>query len=60
MRGVELATTGQDGGARGRPTFGEGGLGALAAGADTASVVPAERFLPELLPRVVGEDPVVV
>ena len=30
------------------------------AGADAAPVVPAERLLPDLLPRVVGENPVVV
>ena len=30
------------------------------AGADTASVVPADHFLPDLSPGVVGEDPVVV
>ena len=30
------------------------------AGADAAPVVPAERLLPDLLPRVVREDPVVV
>ena len=30
------------------------------AGADAAPVVPAERLLPDLLPRVVGETPVVV
>ena len=29
-------------------------------GADAAAVVPADRLLPDLLPRVVGEDPVVV
>ena len=30
------------------------------AGADAAPVVSAERLLPDLMPRVVGEDPVVV
>ena len=30
------------------------------AGADAASVVPAERLLLDLQPRVVGEDPAVV
>ena len=29
------------------------------AGADAAPVVPAESLLPDLLPRVVGENPVV-
>ena len=55
-----MATRGRDGGAEGVPTLAEGVLELQQAGADTAPVVPAERLLPDLLPRVVGEKPVVV
>ena len=42
------------------PPLAEGVPELQQAGADAAPVVPAERFLPDLLPRVVGENPVVV
>ena len=42
------------------PPLAEGVPELQQAGADAAPVVPAERLLPDLLPRVVGENPVVV
>ena len=42
------------------PPLAEGVPELQQAGADAAAVVPAERLLPDLLPPVVGEDPVVV
>ena len=42
------------------PPLAEGVPEFYQAGADTAPVVSAERLLPDLLPRVVGEIPVVV
>ena len=60
LGGGRAVTRGQDGGARGCPTAGEGGPELQQAGADAAPVVPAQRLLPNLLPRVVGENPVVV
>ena len=42
------------------PPLEEGVLEFQQAGADTALVVPTEHFLPDRLPRVVGEEPVVV
>ena len=60
-------TRGQDGGARGRSSFPEvvpplakGVPEFQQAGADTALIVPTERFQPDRLQRVVGEDPLVV
>ena len=60
MGGGRAATRGRDGGAGGRPTSGRGLPELQQAVADAAPVVPAERLLPDLLPRVVGENPVVV
>ena len=60
MGGGGAATRARDGGARGRPTAGGRGPAAQQAGADTAPVVPVERLLPDLLPRVVRENPVVM
>ena len=42
------------------PPLAEGVSELQQAGADAVPVVPAERLLPDLLPRVVGENPVVV
>ena len=42
------------------PPLAKGVPGLQQAGADAAPVVPAEPLLPDLLPRVVGENPVVV
>ena len=42
------------------PQLAKGFLDLQQAGADTAPVVPAERLQPDLLPRVLGENPVVV
>ena len=43
----------------GVPPLAEGVSELQQAGADAAPVVPAKRLLPDFLPRVVGENPVV-
>ena len=60
VEGGRAATRGRDGGARGGSTSVRGVPDLQQAGADAAPVVPAERLLLDLPPRVIGENPVVV
>ena len=60
MGGGRPATRGRDRGASGRSIFREGVPAALVGGRGHGLAVPAERFLPDLLPRFVVEDSVVV